>query len=81
LKKQELNKERLLPATFWDVDLDLLDADKDKNFIITRVLERGTDKEIHHVESAYSQKQIIKALERAKGVSKKTLNFYKTISL
>lgn len=81
MKKRELNKERLLPTTFWDVDLDLLDADRDRDFIIARVLERGTDEEIHHVESAYPQEQIITALEETKGVSKKTLNFYKTISL
>jgi len=63
------------------VDLSLLDAEKDKDFIIVRVLERGTDVEIMHIESTYSQQEIISALENTRGVSKKTINFYKTVSL
>ena len=63
------------------MDLSLLDAKKDKNFIIVRVLERGTDAGIRYIETACSQQEIVAALESTKGVSKKTLNFYKTISL
>ena len=69
------------PTTFWDVDLHLLDASKDRDFIVVRVLERGTDEEIRHIESIYSQREIVAALQSIKGVSKKTLNFYNTISL
>jgi hypothetical protein len=72
---------RLNPTTFWDVDLNLLDESKDMDFIIVRVLERGTDDEIQYIETTYSQQEIVAALESTKGVSKKTLNFYKTISL
>jgi len=81
LDKKKFYKNFLTPPTFWDVDLNLLHSEKDKDFIIVRVLERGTDSEIAHIESAYSQQEIISALEKTKGVSKKTLNFYKTISL
>lgn len=69
------------PTTFWDVDLNLLDRVKDRDFIIARALERGTDLEISYIESVYSQQEIIAALESTKWVSKKTLNFYKTISI
>lgn len=79
--KKKLHENLLNPTTFWDVDLNLLDASKDMDFIIVRVLERGTDAEIQHVETVYSQQEIVAALESTKGVSKKTLNFYKTISL
>ena len=80
-----MGKEKLLinclnPTTFWDVDLVLLDTEKDKDFIIVRALERGTDAEIQYIETVYSQQEIVAALESRKGVSKKTLNFYKTIS-
>ena len=81
LKRKKLHKNLLNPTTFWDVDLSLLDASKDMDFIIVRVLERGTDAEIRHIETVYSQQEIISALENTKGVSKKTLNFYKTISI
>ncbi len=81
LDKKKLNKNILTPSTFWDVNLNLLDAEKDKDFIIVRVLERGTDLEIMHIESAHSQQEIISALQNTRGVSKKTINFYKTVSL
>ncbi|HBU79146.1 MAG TPA: hypothetical protein DEF18_13680 [Muricauda sp.] len=81
MEKQRLNKDYLNPTTFWDVDPNLLDTEKDKDFIIARVLERGTDPEIGLIESTYLQREIISALEKTKEVSKKTLNFYKTISI
>lgn len=80
LDKKKLHKTLLTPSTFWDVDLNLLDSQKDRDFIIVRVLERGTDIEIGQIESAYSQQEIVSALENTKGVSKKTLNFYKTVT-
>ncbi len=81
MDKKKLSKNILTPSTFWDVNLNLLDAEKDKDFIIVRVLERGTDVEIMHIESTYSQQEIISALENTRGVSKKTINFYKKVSL
>ena len=81
LDTKKLDKNLLNPSTFWDVDVNLLNPEKDKDFIIIRVLERGTDSEIGHIESAYSQQEIVSALENTKGVSKKTINFYKTVSL
>ncbi len=81
LGKEKFQTNRLNPTTFWDVDVDLLDVEKNKNFIIVRVLERGTDPEIWYIESGYSQQEIIAALKNTKGACKKTLNFYKTITI
>lgn len=81
LSKKTLHTNQLNPITFWDVDLNLLDMIKDKDFIIARGLERGSDVEIWYIESVYSQQEIIAALESTNWVSKKTLNFYKTISI
>jgi len=63
------------------VDINLLDIKKDRDFIIVRMPERGTDLEIGLIKLTYSQREIISALEKTKGGSKKTLNFYKTISI
>ena len=81
LNRKTIHTNLLNSTTFWDVDLNLLDMVKDTDFIIVRVLERGTDQEIRYIESVYSQQEIISALESTKGVSKKTLNFYKTITI
>ncbi|MBW8245186.1 hypothetical protein K1F50_20450 [Muricauda oceani] len=56
MERQRLNKDHLNPATFWDVDINLLDAEKDRDFIIVRVLERGTDPEIGLIELIYLQR-------------------------
>ncbi len=80
-KGKTLQLDILNPSTFWDTDPKLLDLVKDRDFIIVRVLERGTDVEIRHIESVFSQQTIISALEKSKEVSRKTLNFYKTISI
>lgn len=81
LNVKMLHTDFLNPTTFWDIDLNLLDMVKDRDFIIVRALERGADVEIGYIESVYSQQKIIAALESTKCVSKKTLNFYKTISI
>ncbi len=81
LNRKKLDINHLNPTTFWDVDLNLLDGAKDRGFIIARVLERGADAEIQYIETVFSQQEIINTLENTKGVSKKTLNFYKTITL
>ncbi len=81
LGKKKLHKNHLNPTTFWDVDVDLLDREKNKDFIIVRVLEGGTDSEIWYIESIYSRQEIIAALKNTRGACKKTLNFYKTITI
>lgn len=81
LKRKELPINLLNPMTFWDVELNALDKLMDKDFILVRVLERGRDAEIQYIESLYSQQDITAALEKTKGVSKRTLNFYKNITL
>lgn len=69
----------LRKTTFWDANLSALDKEQDKLFIISRVLERGTDAEIDYIETIYTPDEILFTLENVKGISKKTINFYKTI--
>ena len=49
------NKEKpiIRPAVFWDVDIDKLDWDVNKSFIIRRVTERGNQLEQEQVKSYY----------------------------
>jgi len=68
-------KDIFLKSTFWDANFDNFDFNTDKYFIISRVLTRGTDKEINFVLSYYTQSDILDALNNSKGIDKKTLNF------
>ncbi len=69
----------LKKTTFWDIDINILDLEKDKIFIITRVLTRGTDNEILFVENHYTKEEIVSALNTTKGIDKKTKNYYNLI--
>lgn len=64
---------------FWDIDPTQLDWKKDKDFIIARTLERGTDKEIAEIERRFSKKEILRALTSSRGASKRTINYYETV--
>lgn len=53
-------------TTFWDVDVSRLDWDKNKTFVINRVLEYGTSEELKELEGFYGKTQIIKLAEKCK---------------
>ena len=80
MKAQKLNKKHIRPQTFWDVEFDKLDTETDKNFIISRLTQRGSDLELLHLHSVFTYEQIYKVLSNFKGVDKKTLEFYKQMT-
>ena len=55
---------------FWDVNVDKLDTQKDKDFIIPRALymtnESSFDTDIKRLERLYSSNQIIKHLKQTR---------------
>ncbi len=54
------NLEAFSKTTFWDVDIRKIDWDKNKMFVIYRVLEYGTADELKEIESFYGKNQITK---------------------
>jgi hypothetical protein len=69
-------KTPILPKhIFWDVEIDKLDFDKKKNFIIVRVFERGDFKEITQIRRYYSDETIISCIKNAKFIDEETFNF------
>jgi hypothetical protein len=75
MKAQKLNKKFLRQRTFWDVDFDLIDVEKDKEFIISRVVQKGSDDELFHLNSVFSFDYIFKVLSNYRGVPSKILNY------
>ncbi len=60
--EQELKKEnpiqnspKVNPTTFWDTDLQKLDWDKHKKFIIQRILQYGSDEEKKELYRFYGE--------------------------
>jgi hypothetical protein len=70
-----LNVLRISERPFWDIDLNLLDEQKDALFIIQRVLEYGLWEELLLTVRFYGQEKVIEAVKQAPYLSNKTLNF------
>jgi len=77
----KLSKDNLKQTTFWDCEIDKLELEKDKFFIIARIAERGTDIEVDLMHEYYSLKDINYAVNHSKEISELTLNYYNTIVL
>jgi hypothetical protein len=65
---------------FWDVNPELLDWEKSKKTIITRVLERGNLNEWNCIIGVYSLNQITETLKAVRHLNPIDLNFIATIS-
>jgi hypothetical protein len=65
---------------FWDLNPELLDWEKSKKTIITRVLERGNLNEWNCIIGIYSLNQITETLKEVSHLNPIDLNFIATIS-
>jgi len=65
---------------FWDVNPELLDWEKSKKTIISKVLERGNLHEWNCIVGIYSLNQITEILKTFSHLSPIDLNFIATIS-
>ena len=59
------NKPGLSRRAVWDTDLNSLNFDQYKEFAITRVMERGTEKDIEEITRYYGKDTIIQTLTAA----------------
>lgn len=60
---------------FWDTDFDVLDTQKNKEFIISRLLERGGISGLLWIDSAYTPKEIREAIKKTRNFSRRTAAF------
>jgi hypothetical protein len=65
----------LNPQYFWDVDINKLDSDKAKRYIIDRVFGLGKAKEIKLVIEYYGSGTVVDVLKSINYLDPKTLNF------
>ncbi|TYB97071.1 MAG: hypothetical protein FXF54_02765 [Kosmotoga sp.] len=64
---------------FWDVDTKKLDLEKNKEFIISRVLEHGILKDVHELKKVYSTQEIREVVKKSKNISDKTATFWANV--
>jgi hypothetical protein len=66
-----------LPAhLFWDVDMQNMDEQQHRNFIICRVMDRGDRGEAYAVWRHYGKETVKQALLQAPSLQRKTIYFF-----
>lgn len=60
---------------FWDIDIDTLDVDKHKKFIIARLLERGNWPDFKSLIDYYGFESVRDILLSQRYMDKKSLRF------
>ncbi len=69
----------LRTTCFWDVDIKKPDREKDKFFIISRVLEYGTMEDVVSLLSEYDSAEIAQVVRRSRIIDRPTANFWRLI--
>jgi hypothetical protein len=60
----------------WDADLNQLDLEANKQFVIERILEYGDEPAVNWMQTHYKQDEITQVLKTSKRISAKTGHFY-----
>ena len=67
-----------LKTVFWDVRFEELDARRDRDAIVARIAEYGTDETVRWMQENYTPGEIAESLEReCHRVSARTLNLWR----
>ena len=64
---------------FWDTEPDRIDLQKNKEYIIERVLELGDDKAVRWLFAKYPRSEIKKVLARSRRISRKSSHYWSLI--
>jgi hypothetical protein len=63
-----------LKPYFWDVDFSNLSLDKNKDFVISRILEKGRIECIQWLFQNFSKDEILRTVELKFNMSQETIN-------
>jgi hypothetical protein len=61
---------------FWDVDRSTINLETHADFLICRVMERGTSADVRCVWKYYGETKVKDALVEAPALSRKTIHFF-----
>ncbi len=69
----------LPPQLFWDTDYEKIDWDKKSEYVISRVLDRGSLKDWFEIKRYYGIEKIVDVVKNARYLSKKTVYFMSNV--
>lgn len=62
---------------FWDIDFTKLNWQKDKRYVIERILENGDDQAVAQLLHSYSKEEIVDVVVNSRRLSSKTGNYWR----
>ena len=66
----------LLAPYFWDTDIHTVDVQKNRRFVIERLLMFGRPWQIQWIVRQYSKKDIIQVIKLSKNIDKRTASYW-----
>jgi len=66
-------------SLFWDIEPDRLDLQRNKEYVIERILELGDERAVRWLFSKYPRSEIIKVLASSRRISRKSANYWSLI--
>lgn len=72
-------KTKIRSQIFWDTDPKTIDYNKNKEYVIKKVLEYGNENDFRNLRKKYPSKVIKSTLMNARGLSPKSANFWAII--
>jgi hypothetical protein len=75
MNKKDISPKDFSPHLFWDVDVENLDMDKHKLYLIRRVMEYGKLNDWQLLKSRYSMDEIKNAIMSARSMDPKVISF------
>ncbi len=78
--KSNIDITSLSPHLFWDVDKKNIDFEKNKRWLINRVLEYGLYNDWLLIKNYYGIDKIVEIAASSRDISKKTASFLSAIS-
>ena len=72
-------KEIFNKNLFWDTDFGEIDFEKNKEFVVSRVLLQGDLSDFKKIKNLYGLKKILEIARGLRYLDKKTLNFLSLI--
>ena len=74
-----MDKNENIKQFFWDIDIDSLDREKHKQYIISRMFNFGDDEAIKWVKEEYSDSEIEFVARNSRNFTKKSAEFLKNV--
>jgi len=68
-----------LKKYFWDMEIDKIDVQKHKKYIIERLLEMGDEQAVSWLKKKFTKKEIIGVIQKNKRLSHLSSNYWDLI--